>query len=166
MGRDRFLIAILVAIAALAVLAVGLFLGTQSAQDYALDNTPESVLRNYVLALENKDYERAYAYLKDAPGKPDFERFRQDFLSRQLSLSGVALQIGEAQPSGDDVVISLVVIRSSGGPFGDTYREPSSALLIRDDAEAWKIANLPNPYWGWDWYNPDLIKPFPASSND
>jgi len=56
MGKDRFLLGILLAIAALALLAVILFLTRQSGQQgYVADDTPEGVLRNYVLALENKD---------------------------------------------------------------------------------------------------------------
>jgi hypothetical protein len=164
--RDRFLLAILGSIVLLAALAVGLFFIRQGQQVYALEDTPQSILRNYVLALEKKDFERAYASLREGEGKPDFERFRQGFLTRQLDLSGAALQIGEAQPSGDDFIVSLVVIRSGGGPFADAYREPNSATLVKDSAGEWKIAGMPYPYWGWDWYNPGLIKPVPAVPGD
>ena len=166
MLRDRFLLAILGSIALLAVLAVGLFFLRQGQQVYAPEDTPQGILRNYVLALEKKDFERAYGYLRAGEGKPDFQRFRQGFLTRQLDLTGAALQIGEAQPSGDDVIISLVVIRSGGGPFAEVYREPNTATLVKDTAGVWKIAGMPFPYWGWDWYNPELIKPAPAVPGD
>jgi hypothetical protein len=162
--RDRFLWIILLTIAALAVLAVVLFFLRQGEQDYVPDDTPQGVVRNYVLALEKKDFQRAYAYLRDAAGKPDFERFRQDFLAKQLDISSTAVRIGETQPSGQDVIVSLVVIRSGGGPFGDVYRESSSAVLVRDEAGVWKIASMPYPYWGFDWYNPQLLKPAPANT--
>jgi hypothetical protein len=159
--KDRFLLTILVVIAALAALAVGLFFLRQGQQDYVSENTPQDVIRNYVLALERKDFQRAYGYLREGQGKPDFERFRQDFLSRQLDISGTAVRIGETQPSDDDVIVALVVIRSGGGPFGDVYRESNSAVLAQDEAGDWKIASMPYPYWGWDWYNPQLLKPAP-----
>jgi hypothetical protein len=159
--RDRFLLIVLLVIAALAALAVGLFFLRQGQQDYVSDDTPQGVVRNYVLALEKKDFQRAYGYLRAGQGKPDFERFRQDLLARQLDISSAAVRIGETQPSGDDVLVALVVIRSGGGPFGDVYRESSSAVLARDEAGAWKIASMPYPYWGWDWYNPQLLKPAP-----
>jgi len=166
LAKDRFLLIILLTIVALAGLAVALFFVRQGSQDYASDDTPQNVVRNYVLALEKKDFARAYAYLRQGAGKPDFERFRQDFIGRGLDISNVAIQIGETQPSGKDVIVSVVVIRSGGGPFGDVYRESNSALLVLDESGAWLIASMPYPYWGWDWYNPQLLKPAPAIPGD
>ena len=161
MVRDRFLLIVLLVITALAALAVGLFFLRQGQQDYVSNDTPQGVVRNYVLALEKKDFQRAYGYLREGQGKPEFERFRQDFLARQLDISNTSVRIGETQPSGDDVLVGLVVIRSGGGPFSDVYRESGSAVLTRDAARAWKITSMPYPYWGWDWYNPQLLKPAP-----
>lgn len=166
MAKDRFLLIILLTIVALAGLAVALFFVRQGSQDYASDDTPQNVVRNYVLALEKKDFARAYAYLRQGAGKPDFERFRQDFIGRGLDISNVAVQIGETQPSVKDVIVSVVVIRSGGGPFWDVYRESNSALLVLDESGAWLIASMPYPYWGWDWYNPQLLKPAPAIPGD
>jgi hypothetical protein len=159
--RDRFLLIVLLVIAALAALAVALFFLRQGQQDYVSDDIPQNIVRNYVLALEKKDFQRAYGYLREGQGKPDLERFRQDFLARQLDISNTAVRIGETQPSGDDFLVGLVVIRSGGGPFNDVYRESGSAVLARDAAGAWKITSMPYPYWGWDWYNPQLLKPAP-----
>ena len=161
MVRDRFLLIILLVILGLAALAVGLFFLRQGQQDYVPDDTPQGVLRNYVLALEKNDFQRAYGYLRDGQGKPEFERFRRDFLARQLDFSGTAVSIGETQPSGDDVIVAVVVIRGGGGPFSDVYRESNSAVLTRNEAGAWKITSMPYPYWGYDWYNPQLLKPAP-----
>jgi hypothetical protein len=160
-ARDRFLLIILLVIVALAALAVGLFFLRQGQQDYVSDDTPQGVVRNYVLALEKKDFQRAYGYLRDGQGKPDFGRFRQDFLARQLDISGSAVRIGETQPSGDDVILAVEVIRSGGGPFSDVYRESNSAVLTQNEAGVWKIVSMPYPYWGYDWYNPQLLKPAP-----
>ncbi len=166
MVKDRFLLIILIVITGLAVLAVGLFFLRQGQQDYGPDDTPQGVVRNYVVALGKKDFQRAYAYLREGQGKPDFDRFRQDFLARQLDISGTAVQIGETQPSGADVIVSLQVIHSGGGPFGDVYRESSSGVVTKDAAGAWKIVSMPYPYWGWDWYNPQSLKPVPATPGD
>jgi hypothetical protein len=152
MKQDRFFWIILSIIALLALTAVGLFLLRQQRQAYGAEDTPQGVLYNYLLALEKGDYTRAYRYLHSAAGKPDLERFRQAFLTRQLDLSNVAVQIGEAYPSDDQVVVSLVLIRSGGGPFGEVYRENASAWMTRDSQGEWKIVNMPYPYWGWDWY--------------
>ncbi|HEY5670953.1 MAG TPA: hypothetical protein VIS10_13230 [Anaerolineales bacterium] len=166
MAKDRFLLIILLIIVALAALAVVLFFVRQGSQDYGSDISPQGVVRNYVLALEKKDFARAYGYLREGAGKPDFERFRQDFIGRELDISSVGVQIGETQPSGKDILVSVVVIRSGGGPFGDVYRESNSALLVLDETGSWKLASMPYPYWGWDWYNPQLQRSVPAVPGD
>lgn len=154
MKQDRFLIGILIGIALLVLIAVGLFLARGGEQDYGLDDTPQGVVRNYVLALEKGDFQRAYSYLYDAPDKPDFDQFRQSFLTRRLDTTSAALQIGQVREAGNQVTVELVVIRGGSGPFNDVYRENNSALLELDSAGAWKIVNLPFPYWNWDWYTP------------
>jgi hypothetical protein len=149
---DRFLLAILIAIGVLVVVAIGLFYTRGGTGDYGLEDSPEGVLHNYILALEKGDYQRAYGYLHDAPGKPEFNQFRGAFLNGELSTSLAAVQIGETRKSGDDVILALVVIHGGSGPFGDSQRESTHALLVQGEAGEWKIANLSYPYWGWDWY--------------
>lgn len=151
--QDRFLLVILIGIGVLVVVAVGLFFVRGGTQEYSFENTPQSVLRNYIIALEKKDYQRAYGYLRDADGKPDFDRFREAFLTRQLVPSNAALQIGESRPSGDDVLVYVVVIRGSSGPFRNANRESINALVVKDEDGDWKIGSLSYPYWRWDWYN-------------
>ncbi len=162
MRQDRFLWVILFTILVLALAAVGLFLLRQQRLEYGPEDSPQAVLRNYVLALERGDYERAYDYLIAAQGKPDLQHFRQAFLTRQLDLSNVSLQIGEAYPSGEQTVISLVLIRSGGGPFAEVYRESGNAVLAKDAQGRWKIVSMPYPYWSWDWYATPPAKPVPA----
>lgn len=161
--QDRFLLAILGAIGLLVVLAVGLFFTRRVPQEYVPDDTPQGVVRNYVLALEQGDYQRAYGYLQDSDNKPDFERFRTDFLTRQLDPKNTALQIGESQQTGEVAVVELVVIRGGGRrPFGgNVYRESTNALLVQDTAGKWVITELPYPYWGWEWYSRPIEVPAP-----
>ena len=152
MIQDRFLLVILIAIGVLVVLAVGLYFIRGDTQDYGLEDSPQGVLRNYVLALEKGDYQRAYGYLRDTDRKPDYEEFRQAFLKKSLNPSGTVLQIGDTKASGDETILSVVVVYGSRGPFGSTFRESSNALLVKNQDGDWKIASLPYPYWEWDWY--------------
>ena len=154
MKQDRFLIGILVGIALLVLIALGLFITRKGEQDYGPDDTPQGVIRNYVLALEKGEFQRAYGYLYDAQDKPDLEQFRQSFLTNRLDTSGVALQIGQVREVGAEAIVELVVIHGGSGPFNDVYRENTRALLEMDSTGAWKIVNLPYPYWNWDWYTP------------
>ena len=154
MKQDRFLLAILAAIGILVIVALGLFLARRGQQDYGPDDDAQGIVRNYVLALEKGDYQRAYAYLRETTAMPDYDTFQRAFLTRQLDLSGAALQIGEVRQTETETVVTVTVVREGGGPFADVYRETSSALLVKDEAGSWKISSLPYPYWGWDWYSP------------
>ncbi len=152
MKQDRFFLVILGAIGVLIVVAVGLFFARGGTTDYIAEDKPQDIIHNYIVALEKEDYQRAYGYLREAADKPDFDHFRQAFLTGQLNPTSTALQIGDSRQSGEDMLVSLVVIYGSRGPFGDIHRESSSALLVKGETGEWKIANLPYPYWGWDWY--------------
>lgn len=97
MKQDRFLLGILVFIALLVVASLALFFARQETQTYGAEDTPEGVIRNYSLSLQNRDFQRAYGYLAGKEDKPTFDYFRQAFLSRQLDLSGTALQVGAVE---------------------------------------------------------------------
>jgi hypothetical protein len=152
MKTDRFLIIIVGAIGLLVVAALLLFFIRQRGQGYGAQDTPQGVVRNYVLALDKRDYERAYSLLTEADGKPDFDRFRQDFLTRRVNPSNAAILIQKDWQSGEDVLVDLVVVHAASGPYADSYRQPEQALLVRDAAGEWKLARMPYPYWGYDWY--------------
>lgn len=159
MKQDRFLQFILVGAAAIAVLAVALFLIRKDTHEYSDDGTPQGVVENYTLAVFNQEYDRAYSYLADDSYKPDLARFRQAFLSKQVDPGNASLQIGDERIDGDHAYLTLTLVYSSQGLFEDTYRDTQNAELVRQEGK-WKIRLLPYPYWGYDWYQPDLnIKP-------
>jgi hypothetical protein len=152
--QDRFLIAILIFVLVLAAMALALFFSRQGTQDYGPEDTPEGVVRNYVLALLNKDYERAYGYLLEGENKPDYAAFRQQVFSQQIDPSYASLQIGQVELDGDEAWLGVTILRGNSGLFQEPYREPNQARLVRDEAGEWKIASMPYTYWGWDWYTP------------
>lgn len=157
MKQDRFLTAILIGIAVLAVAALALFFIRQHQVDFVAEEAPEGVVHNYVLALNKGDYERAFSYLADLNGKPSYDHFRQVFLTRELDVTSTSLQIGDTQVIKDSAYVSVTVISSSGDPFGQVYRNSQSAALVLQ-AGSWKISNLPQPFWYWDWYQPTPVK--------
>ncbi len=63
MKQDRFLLGILIFIGVLVVAALGLFFIRQDSQVYVADDSPDNIIRNYALALQKQDYQRAYTYL-------------------------------------------------------------------------------------------------------
>ena len=71
MKQDRGLLIILSVIAILIVVSLVLFFIRQDDQQtYQPEHTPEGVVHNYVLALHQGDFQRAYGYLQDTDEKP------------------------------------------------------------------------------------------------
>lgn len=152
MKQDRFLTGILIGIALLIVAALVVFFARQDQQTYVADDTPEGVVRNYVLAAINKDYQKAYGYLADLDNKPTYESFRRSFATGGLNPSNAGVKIGKAVVTGDEATVEVSMFYTPGDPFstGSSYVE--SAQLVRQNG-AWKISSMPvYNIWDYSWY--------------
>jgi len=155
--QDRFLIGILIFIVLLVVIALGLFYTRQDAQTYGPEDSLEGVVRNYAIAVQNMDFERAYTYLAEMDAKPSYENFRKAFLNRELDTSNTAIQIGSTRNISDsEAVVDVTLVYSSSDPFSRSWSDPQNANLIKKNG-SWKLIYMPYPYWGWDWYTPTPI---------
>lgn len=157
MKQDRFLLGILVGIAVLIVVALGLFFTRQDTQTYLTADTPEAVVFNYVLAVTEKDYQKAYSYLADLDHKPTYDEFRQSFFNGMVSPDEVGVDVGEATVHGDEANVEMNMVYSASDPFTSGYRNEDHALLVRQD-DAWKISSMPYNFWDYNWYQPQ-VKP-------
>ena len=150
--QDRLLVGILLGILGLVVLALVIFFLRPDSQQYGTDDTPAGVTRNYILALQKGDYERAYSYF-DTDGTPiDLDEFQNELLPRQPEIERVSVQVGNTEQTGEKALVSLILLHPANGPFGDTWRENSSAILVQNPAGEWKIFNSPYTFWGANWY--------------
>ena len=153
MKQDRFLVGILAGIGALIVIALVLFFARQDTKEYKTDGSPSSVVFNYVLAVTNKDYEKAYSYLAEQPDKPTYEEFRQSFLNGMIYPQNVGVDVGEADIDGDIATVELSLIYAASDPFSSSYRNLDRASLVRDNG-AWKITAMPYSFWDYNWFQP------------
>ncbi len=154
MKQDRFLLGILIFIGLLVVAALALFFIRQDTQVYVADDTPEGVIRNYALALQKEDYQRAYSYLADQENKPTYDTFRRAFLTNQLNVSSNALQVGSVQYiSNGEATVSLTILYAGGGPFTQSSSSADTATLVQQGG-AWKLSYMPYAFWSYDWYQP------------
>ena len=152
MKQDRFLLGILIFIGVLVIAALALFFIRQDAQVYVSDSSPDGVIRNYVLALQKQDYQRAYGYLAEKENKPTYDTFRHAFLTNQLNISNNALQVGSVQYlGGDEATVSISVLYDGGGPFSQNWGSDDTASLLQQDG-AWKINYMPYPFFSYEWY--------------
>lgn len=152
MKQDRFLTGILIGIALLIVAALVVFFTRQQQGTYVSDSTPDGVVHNYVLAILQKDYQKAYGYLADLDHKPTFSEFRQAFAVGRLNPSNGGIKIGSASVTGDDATVEVSMVYTPGDPFSSGYNNVGTAQLLRQNG-AWKLSAMPAyNLWDYSWY--------------
>lgn len=151
MKQDKFLTGILIGIGALVVLALALFFTRQDKQAYLPDSDPEGIAHNYVLAVLNKDYEKAYGYLADLAHKPTYDEFRQSFLNGVVNPQNTGMDIGKATIIGDEANVELTIYYSYSDPFSSRTGSTDRALLVKQNGK-WKVSSMPYSFWDYNWY--------------
>jgi hypothetical protein len=152
MKQDRFLIAILAGIVVLIAAALVVFFTRQDHASYQPEQVPEGVVHNYVLAVLNKDYEKAYGYLAELDHKPTFSEFRQAFAVGRLTPGSSGVKIGLADVTGDSASVEVSMVYTPGDPFSAGSENLGSAQLLRQNG-AWKISSMPTyNFWDFGWY--------------
>jgi hypothetical protein len=152
MKHDRFLTGILIGVAVLIVAALTVFLTRQDTQTYGAEETPDGVVHNYVLALLNKDYPKAYGYLADLDNKPTLNVFRQAFAVGRLNPNNGGIRIGKADTTGEDATVEISMMYMPNDPFSGGYNDVGSAQLVKQNG-AWKISSMPTyNLWDYSWY--------------
>ncbi len=151
MKQDRFLTGILVGIGLLVLLALALFFVRQDKRDYMADNSPDGVVHNYVLAILNKDYEKAYGYLADLEYKPVYDDFRKSFFNGMINPADVGLDVGTVEINKDEAIVSLTLYYANSDPFSPRYGNQDRALLTQQNG-TWKLNLMPYNFWDYSWY--------------
>jgi hypothetical protein len=148
---DRFLAGILIGIGVLVIAALSLFFMRRGEARYAAEDRPEGIIQNYVLSLQKKDFEKAYGYLSEGKGKPDFATFREFFITSFESYNRAGLTFGTSSITGDSAFVTVIIQQNYGGPFNELSRNHETVDLVRQEG-IWKIRKFPYPFWGYDWY--------------
>jgi hypothetical protein len=152
MKQDKFLTGILIGIGVLILLALVLFFTRKNGQsNYVAGDNPEDVVHNYVLAVLNKDYQKAYGYLADLEHKPTYEEFRQSFFNGMVNPGDVGVEVGSVEINKDEAVVSLSVYYSNSDPFSSRYASEDRSLLVKQN-NAWKLSSMPSNFWDYNWY--------------
>lgn len=154
---DKFLIGIVIGVIVIVIAAFALALA-QPQPAYRADDAPENIAHNYLFALQQKEYARAYGYL--SPTLKGYPRSLDDFENRVRQNSwnfradeNVTLQVEPARVSGDRADVSVKETRfSSGGWLGASARPSTFAMRLARDKEtgAWKLVDG-DRYWASCW---------------
>lgn len=160
MKNDRFLNGLIIGVGVLIIIALVLFFVRQQQADYRPGDAPNDVVHNYVLAIMNRDYERAFEYLSEGSEKPSLSQFQQE-LSRQANdINHANITIGSVFIDGEVATVQLNIRQSyDRSLLGNPSRYAEFAQLKLENGE-WKLISVPYPLWSWNWYYSDP-KPIP-----
>jgi hypothetical protein len=160
-NTDKFLIGIVAGVGLLVGVAFAVAL-LRPKPAYRPDDTPEGVAHNYLLALRQADYARAYGYLSPTlagyPASADAfagEVYKFDWNFR-VGDSSVTLEVTSARVTGERAIVSVRERRfSEGGLFGSSESTDTFDMTLQRDAAglaraAWKIV-ASDSYWAWCW---------------
>ncbi len=154
MKQDRFLVGILLGIGILVALALGVFFTRRANIAYVDDSTPQGVTKNYLIALYQEDYQKAYSYLAEKPYKPSLQEFMKPFLNGYTgSFENSMVELGETRQTGEIATVQVLQNYGDSAPFDSGYRGLSDthALLILQEGQ-WKIEQMPYEFWYYEWY--------------
>ena len=154
-STDRVLVGIVLGIVVLVIAALVAVLAAPK-PEYLADDSPENVAHNYLLALQNRDYERAYGYLSRLlPGFPaslakftaDIEKGRWYFRSGE----SVTLSVEKSIVIGKTAIVTIGESRFQGGDlFNSSQRTSVFDMKLRLVNKNWKIEDSPSyfmPCW-------------------
>ncbi|MCP4539936.1 MAG: hypothetical protein GY832_22580 [Chloroflexi bacterium] len=156
-STDRFLVGIVVGIVALVIVAFVVTL-VRPEPTYQAEDSPEGVAHNYLLALQQGEYERAYGYLSPTlTGYPasvdEFVDVVTDY-SWQFRLDAdTTLAIELARVVGSRTVVQVRESRFNGGSlFGDSQSITTFDIKLESEQGAWRIVDADH-YFARCWRN-------------
>lgn len=157
-SSDKFLAAI-VAGAIVLVLAAIVLVVLRPTPSYRTDNTAEAATHNYLFALQQKDYARAYDYLSStSKGRPqDADAFADQVEDNEwrfgMSQDSTTWAVQNAIIHGDRATVSVQETRFYGRSLFSNYQSGSvTELRLRQEPEGWKIIGG-DSYWLNCWDN-------------
>ena len=159
---DKFLLAIVIG-AVLLVVIVFIITLTKPKQDYLLEDTPEGVAHNYLFALDQGDYPRAYSYLSPKiEGIPEnSEEFKKNIgdYSFQFDFDNITgLQFASDYSGEKNATVTVQKTTfSEGGIFGSNEYTRSFEMDLDLENGDWKITDSES-YFVWCWHNEDGCK--------
>ncbi len=152
---DRFLVGIVVGIVLLVAVAFAVVL-TQPKPTYLPDDTAAGVAHNYLLALQQQDYARAYSYLsptrKGYP--PSLDAFTSNISSYHWNFypdESSTLTVEDTRVTGDRAVVSVRARTfSNPGLFSSGESSRRFDLRLQQETGAWKLIGG-DSYWAYCW---------------
>jgi hypothetical protein len=157
-SNDKFLIGIVAGIVLLIIVAFGVVL-SRPKPEYRAEDTPEGVVHNYLLALQQEEYARAYSYLSPTLlGYPrSVESFAENVrrnswqFSRNRETDNLNVESSRLLGAGAEVTVRRMTF-SGGGLFNSGQQITTFKVTLSKYKGAWKITDS-EKYWLRCWEN-------------
>lgn len=163
-GTDKFLIGIVAGISLLVIVALVVTL-SKPEETYQNENTPESVVHDYLLALQKEDYAKAYSFLaKTLSGYPrtegkfatDVDTYNWNFYS--IENNSFSIDSREVRIYGDNATVVVGATSLGGRSLVDSRQNYRTfEVFLKQVKEEWKITNS-DQYFAYCWRNPEGCK--------
>ena len=159
-NTDKFLTGIVIAVVLLvgAAFAVALL---RPKPVYRSEDAPEGVAHNYLLALQQRDYDRAYGYLSPTiDGYPaSAQAFATDIQNNswnfRLDDTSTTLEVDSARITGDQATVTVRETRfNQGGLFESSQYTNTFEMRLRRGEGVWRITGS-DAYWAYCWDDKD-----------
>lgn len=154
-GADKLLIGIVAGIGLLVVVAFVVVLA-QPEPEYQNADSPEAIVHNYLLALRQGDYERAYEYLSPSlKGYPKsaevFEDDINDSYSFHLDKRDVTIDTQSSTIRSNTATVEVLETSfSGGGLFSSGNYDWRFDMKLRQENGEWKLMDG-DSYWTSCW---------------
>jgi hypothetical protein len=156
-NTDKFLIGLVIGIIVLVGVAFAVAL-QRPQPTYQAEDTPAGIAFNYLFALQQKDYQRAYGYLSPTlPGYPAtasaFEHDLDEYAwqIRDLDNETTSLAVTATRLDGDRAEVEIKETHFyRGGLFDSNQYTTTFDMTLQRENGGWKIIKA-SSYWASRW---------------
>jgi len=154
-GVDKYLLGIIVGIVLL-VAATVIIVFTRPKAEYLTDESPEAIVHNYLLAIKEADYDRAYGYISSEIDvyPEDLEIFIEVVEDESWSFGEMGdsvVQVLSSRVRGDKTIVKVLETSySSGGLFDSSQYDRNFEMKLHQEKGRWKLVDG-DLYWYSCW---------------
>jgi hypothetical protein len=155
-SSNRVLIGFGIGLAVLVILTVVLVLSLGQKSAPALpQNTPEGTVQAYLVAVQEKDYTRAYSYLMPFPTptdnlKPYPPYSYENWLNSARNTGNVAWKatLGRTSITGNKATVEVnIEVFRPAGPFDNPVHTNNITFALTQEGDRWLITTPTDLFW-------------------
>jgi hypothetical protein len=148
----RWLIIFAIVIGILVIATISLVLLTKGNEVALLpEDTPQGIVQRYLIAVQEKDFQKAYSYLSFDPSEKI--QTYDDWLRMVIGEPQMSIQpawkatLGKTTQNGDYAIVEVTIDTGTGGPFEGLSRSHQIIFQLSKIDGKWLITSPTYIYW-------------------